>query len=114
LTSVKAGAGPFPDRVALKLRERTKHVKNQPATWRGSIDLLSQTMQPDVAGIHPFHRVDRVRRRPPQPVQLPDRQCIAVAQISQCFGQSPRLKSTWNTDKQIRPGNQDNSVPHAG
>lgn len=51
LRGVKAGAGPLADQVTLKLPKCAEQTENQPASWRGGIDLLGQTVQADVADI---------------------------------------------------------------
>ena len=86
----KASLHPFLDQRPLELCKRTENVEQQLALWRGRVDLLSQRSECDAALLEPCYRVQEMRQRTAEPIQLPDHQAVAGTQ--------------WNIERTSRSG----------
>jgi|SRR5271166_9171 len=84
----KASLHPFLDQRPLELCKRTENVEQQFALWRGRVDLLSQRSECDAALLEPCYRVQEMRQRTAEPIQLPDHQAVAGTNKRECFGQA--------------------------
>lgn len=85
---IEAGASSFADEVALELSERAENVKNEPSAWRRGVDRFCQRAEADAARFQAVHRLDQVRQRTAEPIELPHRQDIAVSHEAQRSFQS--------------------------
>jgi hypothetical protein len=75
------GAGALADQVAFELRQGGEHVEDELAARGSGVDRLLQAAEPDPALGEAGDGVDQVAQRPAQPVQLPDNQGVARAQL---------------------------------
>ena len=77
------GAGAFADEVAFELGQGGEDVEDELAAGGGGVDRLLEATEPDPAVGEAGDGVDQVAQRPAQPVQLPDDQGVAGAQLVQ-------------------------------
>lgn len=82
------GVGALADQVTLELGERAEDVEDQHPAWRGRVDLFGQRPEPDVARGELADFLDQVAHRAAKPVELPNDQRIACAEIGQRLGQA--------------------------
>jgi hypothetical protein len=57
-------------------------------TWRRGVDRFCQRAEADAARFQAVHRLDQVRQRTAEPIELPHRQDIAVSHEAQRSFQS--------------------------
>ena len=69
--------GPLPNQVSLKLGQRRKEVEDQPAARGGRVELLLEATKASPALVQRLDRLNQVRQRSSQPIQLPHHQRIA-------------------------------------
>ena len=77
------GAGAFADEVALELGQGREHVEDELAAGGGGVDRLLEAAEPDPALGQPGDGVDEVAQRAAQPVEFPDDQGVAGAELVQ-------------------------------
>ena len=77
------GPGPFADQVALELPERAEQVEDEAAARCGGVDRLGQRAEADALPLKSGDGLDQVRQRATEPVELPHRQHIALADVAQ-------------------------------
>jgi len=75
----KAGLGALSDQAALDLRQRAKHVKNQPPLCGRRVGALGRAAKPDTPVPQGFDGFNQLLHRPRQAVELPDYQRVAAA-----------------------------------
>jgi hypothetical protein len=75
--SVQPGPGALADDGAFKLGQTCEDVEHQPAPGRGGLDGLGEGAEPDLPCRQVLDRLDELRQRPRQAVELPDHQGIA-------------------------------------
>ena len=85
---IEAGTGSFADEVALELSECAENVKDEPSAWRRGVDRFCQRAEADAACFQAVHRLDQVRQRAAEPIELPHSQDIAVSHEAQRSFQS--------------------------
>jgi hypothetical protein len=71
--------GAFPDQAALELRQRTKHVKNQPSLRGCCVEGFGQAAKADTSHPQGFDGFDQLLHRARQPIELPHNQRVAAA-----------------------------------
>lgn len=86
--SGQPGLGALADQVALELAQRTEHMEDEPSARRGGVDVFSQRAEADAPCFQLADRLNQVRQGAAKPIQPPDDQHIAIAQISQRIGQA--------------------------
>ena len=79
----QAGAGAVTDEVTLELGQRGEDVEDQLAAGGGGVDLLLQAAEPDPVVGQAGDGVDQVAQGAAEPVQLPDDQGVAGAELVQ-------------------------------
>src|SRR5271170_1681702 len=75
----QARLGALPDQAALELRQRAKHVKNQPPLRGRRVEGFGQAAKPDTPHPQGFDGFDQLLHRPRQPVELPHDERVAAA-----------------------------------
>src|SRR3546814_101942 len=78
----KAGAGAFADHRTLELGEASHHLHHHPPCRRGGVDRLGQRAEAGARQLNSLHDVQHVLQAARQPVQLPDDDHVAVAQLA--------------------------------
>ena len=78
-----AGRGPLPDHGALELGERADHLHHHAAGRGGGVDVLGDRPEAGARLGDPLHDVQHVLQRAGQPVELPDDDRVAFAQMVQ-------------------------------
>jgi hypothetical protein len=73
----------FADEVAFELGQGGKHVEDELAARSGGIDRLLKAAEPNTAVGQAGDGVDQVAQRPAEPVQFPDDQGVAGAELVQ-------------------------------
>ena len=73
--------GALPDEVALELRQRPKHVKDQPATTCCGSEVLLETLKANPPLRQVGDDLNEMPERAPEAVELPDYEDVAVAQV---------------------------------
>jgi hypothetical protein len=77
------GAGALPDQVAFELGQGGEDVEDELAARGGGVDLLLQAAEPDLMLGHAGDGVEQVAQGPGEPVELPDDQGVAGAELVQ-------------------------------
>ena len=81
------GAGSFADEVAFELGQGREHMEDELAARGGRVDRLLQAPEPDPALSQPGDGVDQVPQGAAEPVQFPDDQGVAGAELVQELGE---------------------------
>jgi hypothetical protein len=79
----EARLGALADQVALEFGQRCEDVEDQLAARRRGVDMLLQAFEADAARVERVHGFDQVLERAAEPVELPDDEGVALAQIVQ-------------------------------
>jgi hypothetical protein len=87
LSSGQAGGGAFADEVAFELGQGGEHVEDELADGGGGVDRFLEAAEPDAAVGQAGDGVDQVPQGAAEPIQLPDDQGIAGAQLVQDLGE---------------------------
>ncbi|ALT20312.1 hypothetical protein TP48_22175 (plasmid) [Xanthomonas citri pv. citri] len=82
------GLGALANQIALELAQRAEHVEDEPPARRGGVDGFRQRTKADASRFQRAYRFDQVRHGAPKPVQPPDCQHVAVAQVGQRISQT--------------------------
>lgn len=82
----KPGARAFADEIALEVAERAEQMKHQSAAGRRGVDGLRDRAETDALRFETGDRFDQMRERPAEPVEFPDRQHIAMTDITERLG----------------------------
>ena len=77
------GAGAFADEVTFELGQGREDVEDELAAGGGGVDRLLEAAEPDAAVGQAGDGVDQVAQRPAEPVEFPDDQGVAGAQLVQ-------------------------------
>jgi hypothetical protein len=80
--------GSLPDEVPFKLRQRPEDVEHQLAAAGGGVDLLLQALEVDALTLEVPDRLDEVLKGSAKPIQPPDDQRVAFAQLPQSVTQT--------------------------
>jgi hypothetical protein len=81
------GGGAFADQIAFELGERGEHVEHQFAAWGGGVDGLLQRAGSDTLVGQGGDGVDQVAQGAAEPIQLPDHQGVAGAELIKGSGE---------------------------
>jgi hypothetical protein len=71
---------PLSNQRPLELRQRRKEMKHKLAAAGGRVYALRHARKPHAHGFQPLDDLDEMLQRPPQPIQPPDHQRVAVSQ----------------------------------
>ena len=96
----------FRDRLTLELGERSEDPNDELARRGGGVDrstLTGEDLQADAARREVVDGVDQVVQVPPEPVELPNHERVAVAQRFHALGQARAVIAPAPTSPQ-RPG----------
>src|SRR5208337_3442787 len=88
----ETGARAFADEIAFKLAERAEYVKDQTTAGRCRINRFGQRPQSNAAFFQLAHGLDQVRKRSPEPIELPNDEDVALSRIGERLDQ-PRTIS---------------------
>src|SRR4051794_16725647 len=79
---------PFPDEVPLEFRQGAEDLEDEPPPAGCRIDCLLEALKADALLLEVSDEVDEVAKGPTQPIQAPDDQRIALADIGECLSQA--------------------------
>jgi hypothetical protein len=77
----QAGGGALPDEIALELGQRAEEVEHQPAALRGGVDALAEALEAHAPALEVADDVQQVAQGAAQPVELPDQERVAGAEL---------------------------------
>lgn len=86
--SGQPGLGALADQVALELAQRAEDVEDEPSARRGGVDAFGQRPEADATRFQRGDCLDEVWHRAPEPIQTPDGQHVAGAQVGQRISQA--------------------------
>ncbi len=75
--------GSLADHFALELREGCKQIEHQPPLRAGGVNRIVETDQPNLTFHQIAHQFDQMFQRSPHPIEYPDHQHVASAQLTQ-------------------------------
>ena len=88
LAAAKAGHGRLTYEFALELGQSPEDVEHQRAAGCGGVDLLGERAEAEPLLLERFHWRHQLRQAPPQPVQPPDDQGVALPYPVQRLGKA--------------------------
>lgn len=86
--SGKAGLGAFNGEFSLHLRERRHDVEEEPAGRRRGVDLVGERAEAHTVSVELFCEVDEVLHGTAEPVEFPDDEGVASANLLERFRQA--------------------------
>lgn len=87
LCRLKPGSGSFPNQISLELRECAEQVEYEAAAGSCRVDVFGDGPEADALGFQFGDDLNQVLHRSAEPVELPHRECVALASIVDGLGQ---------------------------